>query len=144
MNNLDKLKYNYFIKNFPLHLNWQESFYAKLTEGGIWDRDEFWKLHRDLGWITSELMDSDCMERDFATDLVWLLSRINELYVAHFDKNDVFQILNLSDDELRQFKERFDVAVHGVFSGELLSEAEFELVNPLIDNNGGFGQDSVD
>ena len=143
MINLDKLKYKYFIKNFPRHLNWQESFYAKLTESGIWDRDEFWKLHRDLIGITSELMDSDSMERDFAADLVWLLSRINELYVAHFDKNDVFVISNLSDDEVRQFKERFDVAVLGVFSGELLLESEFELVNPLIDdhNNKGTGHD---
>ena len=132
MINLDTLEYSDFNKNFPRHFNWQDSFYAELTESGIWNAEKFWKLHRDIIMITVDLSKDKDVNRIFAADLIWLSIRINELVLSHFNETDVFIIENIGNDELLMLKERFDLAVIGVFSGELLKEEEFELVNPLI------------
>ncbi|MFZ6736027.1 hypothetical protein ACO0LG_29175 [Undibacterium sp. Ji42W] len=80
------------------------------------------------------------MDKKFALKIVKLRSNVDRLFAAHFDENDVFKILAIDNelgtvlniDELHAFKERFDLAVTGVFSGEIFPEHTFELVNPLL------------
>ena len=119
-------------RNLPGNPKWEGSFYEQLSEHGRWDIDEFWILHLAITQTAKSLKQSDLIEKKLALNVVVLQSRIDQLFVAHFNKNDAYEILDLSVDELFAFKERFDLAVMGVFSGEVLPESSFELTNPLL------------
>jgi hypothetical protein len=119
-------------KNLPEHPEWEGSFYEKLAEYGIWDADEFWKLHFDLVQAAKKNNDSESINRKFALIVVTLYSKINNLISSHYNKNDVFQISNLTPDELLAFKERLDHSIIGVFSGEVIAESLYDLTNPNI------------
>ncbi|MFZ6768854.1 hypothetical protein ACO0LM_17490 [Undibacterium sp. Di26W] len=119
-------------RNLPGNANWAGSFYEQLSEYGIWDKDAFWLLNKDLVLAANKLKNLNSVDKEFASAIVRLQSNVDRLFAAHFNKNDVFKIVNLSTDDMYAFKERFDMAVTGVFSGEVLSEYAFELVNPLL------------
>lgn len=119
-------------RNLPGNANWVGSFYEQLTEHGIWNKKEFWLLHSDLILAANKLKDSESVDKQLAWAIVKLQSNIDRLFIAHFDEKDVFAILGVSTGELHAFKERFDLAVVDVFSGEVLPEGAFELVNPLL------------
>ncbi len=46
----------------------------------------------------------------------------------------ISKIKNLSNEKLFEFKERFEMAILGAITGEILSESSFDLVNPLLKN----------
>lgn len=119
-------------RNLPGNENWESSFYAQLTEYGIWDKNAFWMLHSDLVHAANLFRDADSVDKELAWAIVRLQSHVDRLFIAHFNQNDVFAIHDLSTDDMYAFKERFDMAVLGVFSGEVLPEDAFELVNPLL------------
>ena len=53
----------------------------------------------------------------------------------YFNKNDVVNLQGITDEKLHDFIERFDMAILGITSGEVLPESSFDLVNPLINGN---------
>lgn len=118
-------------RNLPGNPHWEGSFYEQLTEYGIWDKKEFCLLHRDLILAANQFKDSAAIDKQVACAIVTLQSNVSRLFAAHFNENDVFNILDLSNDELHACKERLDAAVVSVFSGELLTEDAFELADPL-------------
>lgn len=124
--------FEHILRNLPEHANWEGSFYEQLTEYGTWNKQEFWLLHRDLILAAHELKDAATVDTQLAAAIVRLQANVDRLFIAHFDQNDVFKILDLSVDETYAFKERFEMAVVGVFSGKVLAEHAFELVNPLL------------
>jgi len=124
--------FEHILCNLPEHANWEGSFYEQLTEYGTWNKKEFWLLHRDLVLAAHELKDAEKVDKQLAEAIVRLQANVDRLFIAHFDQNDVFTILDLNVDEIYAFKERFETAVAGVFSGKVLAEDAFELLNPLL------------
>lgn len=122
-------------RNLPGHPNWEGSFYEQLTEYGLWERDEFWKLHLDFISIALALNTSSSIDRHLALCVVTLNQKINNLIAAHFNRNDVFKITNINQEEILKFTERLEHAVISVFSGDILPESAFDLTNPLIKNS---------
>ncbi|MFZ6843405.1 hypothetical protein [Undibacterium sp. RuTC16W] len=126
--------YEQIFRNLPGNPNWEGSFYETLTEYGNWSVDEFWKLHLDLIETAKIGGSAVVISRELAWGVVTLYSKIFNLISAHYNMNDSFQIKNLAPDELIAFTERFQHAMLGVFSGEVLPESSYDLINPLIVN----------
>jgi hypothetical protein len=122
------------LRNIPGNPNWEGSFYERLTECGEWDSKSFWLLHLDLLNIAKQQISSQPVDRELAYTLLLLQQKVLTLISAHFAKNDVFQIDNINTEQLYEFKERFQIAVLGAISGEVLPESSFDLVNPLVKN----------
>lgn len=118
-------------RNLPGSDLWEGSFYEKLTEHGIWDEDEFWRLHLDLTHIAQNIK-GETISRELACAIVKLYSRISSLISAQLNINDMFVISNLSQDQLFAYRERLEMAVVGVFSGEVLDESSFDLQSPFL------------
>ncbi|MBC3920765.1 hypothetical protein H8L32_25085 [Undibacterium sp. CY18W] len=114
-------------RNLPGNANWKGSFYEQLTECGIWDKHAFWMLHKDLVLAADKLKNLSSVDKELASAIVRLQSNVDRLFAAHFNKNDVFKIVNLSTDDMYALKERFDMAVIGVFSGAVPPEDAVEL-----------------
>ncbi|MCT8863716.1 hypothetical protein FJD32_003685 [Shewanella sp. LC6] len=121
-------------RNIPGNTRWEGSFYERLTEYGEWDSKSFWALHFDLLEIAKHQNTDLPVERELAYMLLYLQQRVLNLISAHFNKNDVFEISNINPEQLYEFKERFEMAILGAISGEVLSETSFDLVNPLVKN----------
>ena len=124
--------YESIFKNLPSSPAWQGSFCEALAEDAVWDRDEFWRLHLELIKAGHASRAWDDISRELAGAVARIQSRVLGLIAAHYDPHDVFVIENLHADELRAYTERFDHAVLGVFSGEVLSESMYDLRSPLI------------
>lgn len=122
----------YIFKNLPGNPAWVGSFYERLAEEGVWDKDEFWKLHLALINAANKLASQSSIDCELASAVARIQSCVWGLIAAHYDENDVFTIGNLTATELYDFTERFDHAILGVFSGEVIPEASYDLNNPLI------------
>jgi len=129
---MQKLKYNEILRNIPGNPNWDGSFYEQLAEYGRWDSNEFWKLHLEIILLTKDLAKFDSIQKSTALHVVWLQSKIKDLLIANFNIGDGFEILDLNKIDIFSYLERLDSAIIGIFSGEVIPESEFELVNPLI------------
>ena len=125
------LDFKVIYENLPGQPAWEGSFYERLTEEGIWDEDEFWKLHYDLIRVARENKGEE-MDRILAAAIVKICLRVNNLISAHYDSNDIFVIKNLSAERLFKFGERFNITIMDAFSGEVFDEERFGLKNPLI------------
>ncbi|MUH72016.1 Imm41 family immunity protein [Psychrosphaera haliotis] len=121
-------------RNIPGNLNWEGSFYERLTEYGEWDSKSFWVLHLDLLNIAKQQISNKPVERELAYMLLQLQQKVLNLISANFAKDDVFNISNITTEQLYEFQERFEMAILGAISGEVLPESSFDLVNPLVKN----------
>ena len=121
-------------RNMPGQSNWEGSFYERLTEYGEWDSESFWVLHLELLNIASNQDVNLPINRELAYMLLYLQQRVLNLISAHFTENDGFEISNINSEEIYEFKERFEMAILGAITGELLAETSFDLVNPLVKN----------
>lgn len=124
--------YAQIFKNLPGHPDWEGSFYERLTEYGDWDFAEFWKLHLDLVEAACFEARSEVVSRELALAVTTLHSKVLNLISAHYNVRDGFLINNLSPDELIAFTERFEHAVLAVFSGEVIAESSYDLINPFV------------
>jgi hypothetical protein len=118
-------------RNYPWCPEWDDtSFRGRLYDDAIWSRDEYWLLE----WALYQLVSA----RDQDSELRWRVFRIfSSTFMsisAHFDSNDVFEVENLTPDELIEFRERFQLVFEGFFSGEMPNQADcFEERNPLLE-----------
>lgn len=126
--------YEPIFRNLPGNSAWVGSFYERLVEDAVWDRDEFWKLHFALINVAKASGSGEAINRELAWAVAKIQSRVLGSVAAHYNPNDIFTITNLTPDELHEFIERFDHAVLGLFSGEVLDESSYDLNNPLIGN----------
>ena len=124
--------YDCIFENLPGNPRWVGSFYERLVEDAIWDRDEFWKLHLALTTAASTSGPLKAINRELAWAVAKIQSRVLGVVAAHYNPKDIFVISNLAPDELHQFVERFDHAILGFFSGEVLAESSYDLTNPFI------------
>jgi len=120
------------LRNLPGNPNWEGSFYERLSQHGFWDVAEFWKLHLALVVSATDFAACTHIGRPLAAGVATLQARISNLIAAHYNAHDAFQISNLTAAELNAFSERFEHAVLAVFSGAVLPESSYDLVNPLV------------
>ncbi len=121
-------------RNIPGNSSWEGSFYERLTEYGEWNINAFWKLHYDLVNIAKNQDTDLLLDRNLAYRLLYLQQRVLTLISSHFSKDIEWEISNINSDEIYEFKERFEMAILGAVSGEVLPEDSFDLVNPLVKN----------
>ena len=122
-------------RNCPSSPNWEGSFVERLHEYSEWNIAAFWQLHKELTEMTLTYVSEDLVEKDIAARIVSLQKTVCTSFAAHFNKNDGFTIKNISTEELHEYMERFDMAILGVFTGQVLPESSFDRVNPLLANN---------
>lgn len=126
--------YPQIFRNLPGNSDWKGSFYERLAEYGDWNIVDFWRLHYDLVAAARSQDSSAEVNRDLALGVAMLFAKITTLISAHHNVNDVFQIKNLSTDELLAFNERLEHAVLAVFSGQVIAESSYELTSPMFVN----------
>lgn len=122
-------------RNSPSHPKWEGSFVQRLHEYCEWDKNAFWLVHKDLIELAKQFSEVDSVPKDIAARVVALQKTVSTSFAANFNKNDGFSIENLSIETLHEFMERFDMAILGVFTGQVLPESSFDLVSPLLVNN---------
>jgi Immunity protein 41 len=114
------------------HPDWEGSFSERLYEYCEWDINEFWKLHKTLIDLAIFLRDQDFVDKRLMLEILGIQQSVQNMFSAHFSKRDVCNIKNISEEELREFMERFNIAILGVASGQVIPESSFDLKNPLI------------
>ena len=114
------------------HPMWIGSFFEKLIEYGVWDEDEFWKLHKNLVGIAVALKNDVTVEKSLLSLLLRIQKCLNDYLIYHLDKESSYSIKNVSTEKLFQFIERFDSAIISIGTGEIIPEVSFDLKNPLL------------
>jgi hypothetical protein len=123
--------YEAIFRNLPGNSAWPGSFYERLVEHAIWDKEQFWTLHLALLCASRASDSRESINRELAWAVATIQSRVLGLVAAHYNQNDTFVITNLNPDELNAYIERFDHAILGVFSAEAVAESAYDLTNPL-------------
>jgi hypothetical protein len=123
--------YPIIFKNLPKNILWEGSFYENLIEYCVWNENEFWKLHFELTRLASDTKSKD-INKELAWAIITIYQRVSDYIAAHFNPNDITHIENLTDEQIRNYKERLDIAVISVFSGEAYNESSFDLKSPLL------------
>ncbi|CAB3808896.1 hypothetical protein GCM10011400_71320 [Paraburkholderia caffeinilytica] len=109
----------------------ETSFTAILHERQIWERDQYWLLE----WALYALMDKTENCDELCGPVFRIFSCIMVAVCSHFDENDLFEIENLTRDEIYEFRERIQIVFEGFFSKHIPERVEFAEPNPLL--NGG-------
>ena len=119
---------NTIAENFPECENWDKnSFVGILHEQQCWSHVQYWALEQALYKI--------CPEEKSAVEnlmLFYVFSFVFGAIGSHLDKDDFFEIKNLSREEVYSFRERVALMFEGVFRGRMPSQGIFELINPLM------------
>lgn len=108
----------------------EESFTGILHERATWDLEQYWEFEAAIYRLADH-------PTDFPS-LMWPLFRIFShtmvSFGAHFDPNDVFRIENLTDEQVHDYRERFQLVFEGMFSGEMPVQSScFETSNPRLE-----------
>jgi hypothetical protein len=119
------------LKNFAWSDQYdEESFAGVLHERCIWDVEKYWKLEAAIYHLAAH-------PEDFPS-LMWPLFRIFShtmlSFGAHFDPNDAFRMRNATDEQVHDYRERFQLVFEGAFSGEMPDQASlFDTKNPRLE-----------
>lgn len=126
MNHIDAI-----LKNVVWSDRYDEaSFIGTLHERAVWDTEKYRELEAAVYGLAAQ-------PKDFPP-LIWPLFRIFSYttlsLAAHFDPNDAFRIDNLTDAQIYDYRERFQLVFEGVFSGNMpVQSASFSTPNPLLE-----------
>jgi len=104
-------------RNMPGQAMWEGSFYEALIENAIWNTEAFDQLHTELLDIAKAVKPNEPVNRELATMILFLQQRVSMLVAAHYNIDDVYKISNLSNDDLLDFKEQFDIAIASSITG---------------------------
>lgn len=123
-------------KNLPGDgsVEWEDTFYGYLSEHGEWDVEKFWVLHKALILLGRSVQKDLTVDRSLAHALLYIQQHVLTHVASHSDPRVDWKIESLNDDQLYEYTERFELAILGAISGELLPESSFDLVNPLLSN----------
>ncbi|MGF1740301.1 immunity 41 family protein [Vibrio profundum] len=114
------------------HPDWEGSFSERLYEYCEWNVTEFWKLHKSLVELAIWLRGEDKIDKQLVGRILGIQKSVWTMVAAHFNENDVVRLKGVTDEQLHEFVERFDLAITGISSGKVLPESRFDLINPLI------------
>ncbi|WP_434930439.1 Imm41 family immunity protein [Shewanella sp. HL-SH5] len=120
--------------NFPHCDDFDDhSFVGIWHESGKLDFQKYWEFEREVFELANEQSASE-LPRDIAWPIMRIFSYIMTGIQAHYNVNDGFELLDLEDNELHEFRERFQCVVEGFFKGSMPENTDFELMNPLMQN----------
>jgi hypothetical protein len=114
---------------------WSDSsFVGILHERHQWDSAAYLVFEASL-YDICERRKSDANLREFVDRVV---SRVFGytmlLFACHYDPSDGFVILNLNEDELATWRERFQLVCEGFFGNSMPKPAMLDPINPHIEN----------
>jgi len=110
------------------------SFLDFLHEQRIWKQEEYWKVEFALAKIASSQIYSEAFPPEIVC-VVWkIFSFIMASFSWHFDSEDTFRIKNLSDEEIRELRERVINVFEGFMCRNFPNQDIFEVENPLLQN----------
>lgn len=123
------------LRNFPHCEEYRDdSFVGIWHEEGLFNEMEYWKLDKEI-FDLSVLYCSENIPREIAWPLTRIFSYIMMSIQAHYNPNDGFQVENLDDLQMFEFRERLQLVIEGFFKGKMPKNKDFDLVNPLLDEN---------
>lgn len=117
------------------HPDWEGSFSESLYEYCEWNIPEFWKLHKELLELAVWLREKDDINKQLVGRILGIQKSVWTMVTAHYNENDIVTLSGITDEQLHEFIERFDMAIMGVTTGEVLPENSFDLINPLLKSN---------
>ncbi|QSX36873.1 Imm41 family immunity protein [Shewanella sedimentimangrovi] len=117
------------------HPDWEGSFSERLYEYCEWNVSEFWKLHKALVELAIALRDKNQIDKQLFGRILGIQKSVWSIVAAHFNELDAVKLAGVTDEQLHEFIERFDLAIVGLSTGEVLPESSFDLVNPLLVSN---------
>jgi len=125
---------NTLLANFPHSTEFREdSFVASWHEKALFDQQQYWMLEKEIVDLCTESKTTS-ISRDIAWPLTRIFSYIMMSIQAHYDVNDSFRIGNLNDEQMRNFRDRFQQLVEGFFSGTLNRCSDFSNTNPMFNS----------
>lgn len=89
----------------------KDSFQRTLQEDQIWDIYKYWEMETVLFEIIQLYGCKQKITKDLAADLYYLSLSLNQSAQASFCTNDAWNIKNLSDDEVLQYLDRFNLII---------------------------------
>lgn len=123
------------LSNFPHCSDFSnESFMSILHEKRIWDEKKYWELDKEIYDLSHELSGQD-IPRDISWPLMRIFSFLMMSIQSHYNKNDGFEISNLDESSVFDWRERLQLVVEGFFSGKMPNNTSFAFVNPLLEKD---------
>ena len=118
--------------NFPHCDEYQDnSFTGIWHEEGLLNIEKYWEFEKGI-FDLSKIHSGDSIPRDVAWPITRIFSYIMMGIQAHYNSNDGFIIINKNDEELHQFRERFQLVVEGFFKGVMPQNNHFDIINPIL------------
>ncbi|MCX7553110.1 Imm41 family immunity protein [Marinicella sp. S1101] len=113
---------------------WEKTFFGFLSEFGDWHVEKFWVFHKALIDIGKKVDKKGSVDRELSYALLYIQDSVLTHIASHFDPAIDWQFTSIAGEEIYGFKERFELAILGAISGEVIPETSFDLINPLIKN----------
>lgn len=111
----------------------KDSFQRTLQEDQIWDIYKYWEMETVLFEIIQLYGCKQKITKDLAADLYYLSLSLNQPAQASFCTNDAWNIKNLSDDEVLQYLDRFNLIMQIFWcSHDCNAYQSFFEKNPLL------------
>lgn len=109
---IDKALEKEILSNYPRSIEWSdESFLGELQENCIWNFYKYKKLENAI-----RIVDSGKDEKKFLLQKFFIYARIIRLFASHLDKMDIYEIKNLSRNEILDLWEKIDSIFCNLFS----------------------------
>lgn len=123
------------LSNFPHCSDFSnDSFLGILNESCIWDKNKYWELDKEIYDLSREFAG-----KDIPRDVSWPITRIFSFLMmsiqAHYNEHDGFEIKNLDELAVSDWRERLQLVVEGFFRDKMPNNTDFELVNPLLEKS---------
>jgi hypothetical protein len=120
--------------NFPHCDDFDDnSFVGVWHESSKLDLQKYWEFESEIFELAKQ-QNTNELPRDVAWPITRIFSYIMMSIQAHYNQKDGFELLDISDSELHEFRERFQCVVEGFFKGNMPMNGDFEIVNPFIKN----------
>jgi hypothetical protein len=113
---------------------WEQSFYGYLSEYGEWDLEKFWVFHKALVEVAKEVDSEGQVDRELSYALLYIQQKVLTHISSHFNPAIEWQFTSINDDQLYELQERFELAILGAISGQVIDETSFDTLNPLLSN----------
>ena len=113
---------------------WEKTFYGHLSEFGEWNIEKFWVFHKALVTIGKQVEEGTEVNRNLAHTLLYIQQRVLTHVASHFNPAIDWQFESINDEQIYEYIERFELAILGAISGEVIPESSFDIVNPLLSN----------
>lgn len=107
-----------------------DSFTGLLHEQCHWSDEEYFKLDDALHQLARLYQDESLLPREITWPLMRIFSFVMMTIANHYNKNDLYRIENLTDEQLFERKTRFQQVFEGFFNGSMFPTHFFDYQPP--------------